>query len=74
MFKGHLCQMKSFCEALVPPGMRRDQEVPKSFFQSCIIPVCHSLITSAPSVTYHNLQHHLTAPKSPLLYKLLSGI
>jgi len=74
MFEDDLCQRKSFCGALVSPGTRRDQEVPRPFFQSCIIPVCHSLITSASSVTYHNLQCHLTAPKSLLLYKLLSGI
>lgn len=59
MSEDHSCQMKITCETLVPPGMSRDQEVPRSFFHSGVIPVCHGLITSAPTTTSSVILQHL---------------
>lgn len=41
------------------PGMSRDQEVPRSFFHSGVILVCHGLITSAPTTTSSVILQHL---------------
>lgn len=41
------------------PGRSTDQEVPRSFFHSCVILVCHRLITSAPTTTSSVILQHL---------------